>query len=251
MQDLIKSMHLILCTALPCFENPLPKKTRLETKNVPPIPPHFLQRWWCKWWLYNVHIMRRNQVLSQPWEVVCWILHGKECLRQPNNIYFSLYIINRIYISLKKSSKRHKHVWITCLTQTCLNVWKDNLYNIYYTLYIIYKIDISLKKARRGTNRWRVHWCRTRAHNGDTRLNVRSEEPAGVRWWFFFSMGTFFTSRYSLLEERKGYLFWDVFLTRWKKWLLQETFASARTTPRGPHSPHHARQHITCVLIIS
>ena len=134
LQDLIKSMHLILSTALPCFENPLQKKTRLETKNVPPIPPHFLQRWWCKWWLYNVHIMRRNQVLSQPWEVVCWILHGKECLRQPNNIY--------------------------------------------YTLYIIYKIYISLKKARRGTNRWRVHWCQTRALNEDMRLNIRSEEPA-------------------------------------------------------------------------
>ena len=84
------------------FWEPPPKKTRLETKNVPPIPPHFLQRWWCKWWLYNVHIMRRNQVLSQPWEVVCWILHGKECLRQPNNIYYTLYIIYKIYISLKK-----------------------------------------------------------------------------------------------------------------------------------------------------
>ena len=136
------------------------------------------------------------------------------------------------------------------------NVW-DNLI-IYTTPYISYTKYISpWKKAWRGTNRWRVHWCQTRALNEDTRLNIRSEEPAGVRWCeIFFLLGRFLTSWYSLLElfwevRKKGYLLLRRFLTRWKKWLLQETFASAHTTPRGPHSPHHARQHITCVLIIS
>ena len=91
------------------------------------------------------------------------------------------------------------------------NVW-DNLI-IYTTPYISYTKYISpWKKAWRGTNRWRVHWCRTRAHNGDTRLNVRSEEPAGVRWWkLLFFQWEHFSHRGILYWKKEKGIFFETF----------------------------------------
>ena len=96
------------------------------------------------------------------------------------------------------------------------NVW-DNLI-IYTTPYISYTKYISpWKKARRGTNRWRVHWCQTRALNEDMRLNIRSEEPAGVRWWksFIFHWEDFW---------HRGILYWNHLRSKKERVSFIETF---------------------------
>ena len=133
--------------------------------------------------------------------------------------------------------------------------WYDIII-LWYTLHPINHIwnihlpgEKSSKKHEQMTSPLMPNTCTERGHEAQYK-KWRAGWCALMKI-IYFSMGTFFTSRYSLLEERKGYLFWDVFWTRWKKWLLQETFTSAHTTPRGPHSQHRARQHITCVLIIS
>ena len=186
-----------------------PKKTRLQTQNVPQIPPHFLQRWWCKWWLYHVHILRGNQVLSQHWEVVCWILHGKECLRQPNNIYYTLYIIYKIYISLKKSYKRHEQMTSPLMPNTCTERGHEAQYK-----------------------KWRAGWKSFIFH-----------------WEDFWHRGILYWNHLRSKKERVSFI--ETFFDKVEEMVIAGNISSARRAPRGPHSPHHARQHITCVLIIS
>ena len=100
------------------FWEPPPKKTRLETKNVPPIPPHFLQRWWCKWWLYNV-LCEETKCCRNPekWSAEYYMV---------KNVWDNLIIYTTPYISYtkyispwKKSSKRHEQMTSPLMPNTC------------------------------------------------------------------------------------------------------------------------------------